>query len=597
MNSGSGDSGWYYAARGTAPGQESGPFTWEQLVAHADAGHLTREHLVWNERTPDWLPATQIPGLFAGAPLSPPAPPAPSAYSAPRGADEGRRRSRTLYWLMPVVALIVVGAALAAYFLVWYDGRGTDLDSLAFGQREGEVFCEPAGVAGPGSFTDEQFVTQGPTTTFVISNPTITLPPIASATEGSSTTGGTTGATSGSASATSGPPVTVEGAVVMVSYPGDTPALYGGSKSKLISDKTGELAFFAQHPEKAAAFCEALNGDPTFRWSGGTQVTPAQLPEYFKELTPLLLTRDTRVTNYGYKNGHPTPRQSLLQAGQLVLVDAYGVPRKRCECGNPLTPPVPSKKKPTYTGINWGTNPGTIIVIQPTRTAINGGFTVIDPTTGQPFTRPVGTEGPSDGYTRINWGNGEPPSDSTSTTVPVTDTTVTVPATDTTTTTEAVTTTAPQYKVYKLEAEMTMGDASNWHITWGGEITINPDGSLTGDLPGAYDADVDVGSGAAHVGTYHYYAPFGVKVSGTAESSADGRTLHIQQTLTGFKLTVTVVDGGMDPNNIPSDTNSYVTQWITEALTNLVLPANQAPVYGSAVAGRWQGSVNIIPVR
>ena len=596
MSARSGDSGWYYAKQGAAAGEESGPFTWEQLVAHANAGYLAQDHLVWNESMPDWLPAAQTPGLFAGVPLPPPA--ASGYVPVPRAADQERRRSRALFWLMPVIAVIVVGAALAAYFLVWYDGRGTDLDALAFGQKEGEIFCEPVGVAGPGSFTDEQFVTQGPSTTFAISNPTITLPPASttSAAAESGTTGGTTGATS----AASGPPVTLEGAVVMVSYPGDTPALYGGSKSKLISDKAGELAFFAQHPEKAAAFCEALNGDPTFRWSGGTQVTPAQLPEYFKELTPLLLTRDTRVTNHGYKNGHPTPRQSLLQAGQLVLVDAYGVPRKRCECGNPLTPLVPSKKKPTYTGINWGTNPGTIVVIKPTSTAINGGFTVIDPTTGQPFTRPVGTEGPSDGYTRINWGNGEPPggeSTTTSVSVPATDTTNTSEAA-TTTTSEAVTTTAaPQYSVYKLEADMTMGDAGTWHISWGGEITINPDGSLTGELPGVYDADVDVGSGDSYVGTYHYYAPFGVKVEGTAESTADGRMLHIQQTLTGFQLKVTVVKGGMDPNNIPADTNSYADQWIKEALTNLVLPANQAPVYGSAVAGRWQGSVNITPVR
>ena len=216
---------------------------------------------------------------------------------------------------------------------------------------------------------------------------------------------------------------------VLVAYPGDTPALYGGSKSKLIADKEGELAFLEQNPKKAAAFCEALNSDPTLRWSGGNKVTPDQLRAYFAELTPMMLTRDTRVTNYGYKNGHPTPRQSVLQAGQLVLVDRYGVPRKRCECGNPLTPPKPSRKPPVYTGPQWpGFDPTTIIVIQQTTVIIND-FTVIDINTGETYGRPAGTEGGSDGQT--TGGSTRPP---TTTAPPSTDTTATSipPTTDTT---------------------------------------------------------------------------------------------------------------------------------------------------------------------
>ena len=174
------------------------------------------------------------------------------------------------------------------------------------------------------------------------------------------------------------------------------PALYGGSKSKALVDKEGQLAFFEQNPDKAAAFCAALNADPTFKWSGGTQIQPSQLRDYFAELTPLMLTRDTRVTNHGYRNGKPTPRQSVLQAGQMVLVDRYGVPRVRCECGNPLTPPKPVKKTPRYTGPRWPDfDPTVIIVIQPT-TVIIEIFVVIDIYTGQIFDRPPGTEGAED---------------------------------------------------------------------------------------------------------------------------------------------------------------------------------------------------------
>lgn len=59
---------------------------------------------------------------------------------------------------------------------------------------------------------------------------------------------------------------------------------------------------------------------------------------YVAELTPAHLAADQRVTNHGYRNGSPTPRQSLLKAGTAVLVDAEGVPRVRCYCGNPLVP-------------------------------------------------------------------------------------------------------------------------------------------------------------------------------------------------------------------------------------------------------------------
>ena len=82
------------------------------------------------------------------------------------------------------------------------------------------------------------------------------------------------------------------------------------------------------------------------------------------KLTPVTLTRDTRVTNHGYRNGRPTPRQSVLQAGSAVLVDRYGVPRARCGCGNPLIPPARVRVRPTYVGPPWpGWNPINVVVV------------------------------------------------------------------------------------------------------------------------------------------------------------------------------------------------------------------------------------------
>jgi hypothetical protein len=78
-----------------------------------------------------------------------------------------------------------------------------------------------------------------------------------------------------------------------------------------------------------------------------------------------------------------------------VLVDAYGVPRVKCYCGNPLTEPKAVAAKPTYTGDKWpGFAAPQIIVIAPTIKIDT--LVVIDVANGQPFTRPVGTSGAAD---------------------------------------------------------------------------------------------------------------------------------------------------------------------------------------------------------
>ncbi|MBN1321109.1 MAG: DUF4339 domain-containing protein [Thermoleophilia bacterium] len=395
--------GWYYQKASAGGQQPLGPVTWEELVSYARSGALAQNDVVWHKQLGNWMPATQIQGLFP-MPAAPAAPaPAPGTiapgYAAPQGYGApapAKRRVSPLAWAIPLAAVVLAGIFLGLYFGVWRDGdktttsteRTTTTESVTtteaatttsseapYVQAEGEIFLEPSGEAGPESFAGEQFVLAGPTTTLSIPTTlftTTTLP-----------------ATTTTAAGGVQP-------VAVTTLRGDTPALYGGSKSKQIADKEGQLAFLAANPDKAAAFCAALNADPNLRWSGGTQVTPEQLPAYFAELTPMQLTRDTRVTNHGYRDGKPTPRQSVLQAGQLVLVDQYGVPRVRCECGNPLTPPKPVRGTPTYTGPRWpGFDPTTVIVIQQTTVIINI-FVVVDINTGEPFSRPAGTDGSRD---------------------------------------------------------------------------------------------------------------------------------------------------------------------------------------------------------
>jgi hypothetical protein len=75
---------WYYACGG----QQSGPVSFEQLQVIARSGtlHVTKD-LVWTSTMKDWIPAGQVPELFAAAvnPGVPAADPA-NPYAAPQSA-------------------------------------------------------------------------------------------------------------------------------------------------------------------------------------------------------------------------------------------------------------------------------------------------------------------------------------------------------------------------------------------------------------------------------------------------------------------------------------------------------------------------------
>ena len=124
-------------------------------------------------------------------------------------------------------------------------------------------------------------------------------------------------------------------------------------------------AYLGAHPEKASAWAQALNSDPTLTWGGGDQVALQQIPAYISELTPRVLTEDLRVTNYQLTNGSATAVQAVLQNGTAVLVDAKGVSRVRCACGNPLTPMIRLSAPPKYLGTPWpGFQPPRITTIE-----------------------------------------------------------------------------------------------------------------------------------------------------------------------------------------------------------------------------------------
>jgi len=184
--------------------------------------------------------------------------------------------------------------------------------------------------------------------------------------------------------------------VATQSLPGDRDGLYGGTLNNAECDRDKMITFLNSHPAQAGAFVEALNTDPTLFWSGGHPLTAADIPTYLRELTPVLLRLDTRVTNHGFDGTRPTTLQSVFQAGTGVFVDAHGVPRARCYCGNPLTAPITLSGDPEPVGAAWpGYKPTALAAVQPTAATITN-FVLVDVVTGQGFNRPAGTTGTND---------------------------------------------------------------------------------------------------------------------------------------------------------------------------------------------------------
>ena len=164
---------------------------------------------------------------------------------------------------------------------------------------------------------------------------------------------------------------------------GSAPGLYGGSGSTTVCDPVSQAQFLAANPDKAAAWVAALTADSSVRLPDGSALELATVPAYIASLTPILLTQDTRVTNHGFRDGKPYTIQSVLQRGTAVMVDEFGVPRIKCNCGNPLVAPVASSVTPTYVGGAWpGFDPAAVAVVQPAPEPIVI-YVIIDFATGQ----------------------------------------------------------------------------------------------------------------------------------------------------------------------------------------------------------------------
>jgi hypothetical protein len=249
-----------------------------------------------------------------------------------------------------IIALVAGGGFFAT--------RGGDSEQSAPPVTvSGEVLREPVTVPGPDPFT-----------------PTVTT----------GTTTSTSSTVPASSTVPSSAPPTTGGTVVLASTTGNTPGLYGGTRNNAECNKEALITFLEQNPDKARA------------WAQIQQIEPAQIRDFVSGLTPVLLGADTRVTNHGFKNGQPTPRQAVLEKGTAVLVDAQGVPRARCYCGNPLAPPVAQAESTTFTGPTWPAfDPGNLQVVTASPEPITT-LELVDVATGGGIARPAGTDGTQD---------------------------------------------------------------------------------------------------------------------------------------------------------------------------------------------------------
>ncbi|MEV1067127.1 DUF6777 domain-containing protein [Streptomyces sp. NPDC050263] len=289
---------------------------------------------------------SEPPSRSSGPPSQPPTPPPPDDGSDD-SSDGGWEPRRPWWRSAPRIALITtaVVAATALALVLTLPGGGSS-------NQAGELFMLPAGETGPDSYTE---------------SPTRSSASPASVAPSSST-----------------PP-----ANAVPGVDGGQAGLYGGTLNVSSCDVEHQIKALTAVPAKNRAF------------AGVAGIAPSQVPAYLRSLTPVQLRLDTRVTNHGYRDGAATGYQAVLQAGTAVLIDARGVPKVRCACGNPLTPPVAQQSGYKRTGTTWPSySPSTTVVVNPSTTVIKV-FVLYDPNPDHHWiARPRGDDGDKDRPTK-----------------------------------------------------------------------------------------------------------------------------------------------------------------------------------------------------
>lgn len=358
-----------------------------------------------SEREPTERAPTEVSGT--GPPPTAPGTGGPSGPFGPGGtggggpSGPGEPGGGTPWWKsLPRVAVFttVVAAVVVAALLLTRPG----------GSGGGDVRLEAAGATGRDPFTESTAEESSP-------------PPATPSVDGGASRPGTASRVKGS-----------------------QPGLYGGTRKTSSCDVEQQITALRQQPQKNKAFASVAG------------VEPGRVPAYLRALTPVQLRVDTRVTNHGYRDGSATSYQAVMQAGTAVLVDARGVPRVRCACGNPLTPPAPNQSSMKATGGAWpGYRASNTVVVEPAPRVVEV-FVIYDPDLEEWIERHKGDTGRHDKKTKppkksptITGSPSSPTSPSTSSSSPSSETSSSSP--ETTTQTPPPTTTAPSDPVTTTE--------------------------------------------------------------------------------------------------------------------------------------------------
>ncbi|WP_328429875.1 DUF6777 domain-containing protein [Streptomyces sp. NBC_00443] len=274
-------------------------------------------------------------------PSGPPSQPPPTGGSGAPGPEPRRPWWRSAPRIA-AIAVVVVAAVILAVVLSRGDGGGTGTSA------DGEVFLQAAGKTGPDPFTES------------------------TATDSSAPPAAPTQATE------SEPSNAVRG------VDGGAPGLYGGTRKAAACDVEKQIAYLRAAPEKNRAFASVA------------RVNASDVPAYLRSLTPVQLRMDTRVTNHGYRDGAAHSYQAVLQSGTAVMVDDRGVPRVRCACGNPLTPPVAQQGTLERTGDSWPSyRSSNVVVVVPSTTIVNA-LVIFDDERDEWVARERGDDGDKD---------------------------------------------------------------------------------------------------------------------------------------------------------------------------------------------------------
>jgi hypothetical protein len=337
-----------------------------------------------------------LPPPTLGAATVPP-PPVVAAAAAPAALSTANTppKQRVATWMIVAAILALAGIAVGAVFVV----RGGDKTTTG---NAAELFLEPAKAAGSDPFTPSVDTNTAPPPVRIIpmaqptgsstTLPATTLPTTLPTTTGAPTTvpGSTTTVSTVPAPTTTvartttvAPTTTVAGTTGVRSVNAVAPGLYGGTRNNQACNPEQMIQYLTNTPAKAAA------------WAGAQGIQPSDIPTFIRSLTPVVLRADTRVTNFGYRNGVANPKPAVLQAGTAVLVDQYGIPRARCSCGNPLAPARPLPAGYTTRGTPWpGYNPTSVIVVVNVTNVVVKEFVMVDLTGGY-FSRTPAKSAPS----------------------------------------------------------------------------------------------------------------------------------------------------------------------------------------------------------